>query len=157
MKMFTNKHVIVAMLVAPVLAILAWFAVDSLVAPTPIVATPGEAFPLLARSNCRYDSGQCDLVNGDFELTLRPTAIQGREIDLELVSKYKLQQATIGIAVGSDDDRPREMAAADRAGRLWVASLVTPGDTAATIRLAVVAEGTMYYAEVPVVFLDLQS
>jgi hypothetical protein len=26
--MFTNKHVIIAMLVAPLLAIMAWFAVD---------------------------------------------------------------------------------------------------------------------------------
>jgi hypothetical protein len=30
--MWTNKHVIIAMLVAPVLAIMAWFAVDYLVA-----------------------------------------------------------------------------------------------------------------------------
>ena len=71
--MFSNKHVLVAMLVAPVLAIMAWFAVDYFVAERPHAAEEGATYTLLAKSNCRYASGKCDLENADFELTIRPS------------------------------------------------------------------------------------
>ncbi len=156
MKMFTNKHVIVAMLVAPVLAILAWFAVDSLVAEKPQAAEPGASYVLAARSNCRYDSGQCDLVNGDFKVTLRSTGASNSEVGLELVSKHSLQRATIGLASGQIE-MAASMKATDDLATHWVASISRPVGDGATIRVAVVAEGSTYYAEVPVVFLDLQS
>ncbi len=154
--MFTNKHVVVAMLVAPVLAILAWFAVDSLVAEKPHAAQAGASYALAARSNCRYDSGQCDLVNGDFKVTLRPTAVSDSEVGLELLSKHSLQRATIGLASGQIEEASSMTATDDRATR-WVVSITRPDRDEATIRVAVVAAGSTYYAEVPVVFLDLQS
>ncbi len=154
--MFTNKHVVVAMLVAPVLAIIAWFAVDRVVAPTPQAASPGETYPLLVRSNCRYDSGECDLVNGDFELKLRPTAVSDAEVGLELLSKHSLQRATIGHAAGPTGEAS-SMTAADAGAMRWVVSISRPTADAAMLRLAVVAAGTTYYAEVPVAFLDLGS
>ncbi len=156
MKMFTNKHVVVAMLVAPVLAILAWFAVDSLVAEKPHAAQAGTSYVLAARSNCRYDSGQCDLVNGDFKVTLRPTVVSDSEVGLELVSKHSLQRATIGLASGQIE-QASSMTATDDLDTRWVASIARPDRNEATIRVAVVAAGSTYYAEVPVVFLDLQS
>jgi NADH:ubiquinone oxidoreductase subunit 3 (subunit A) len=61
--MFKNWHVIIAMIVAPILAVLAWFAVDYFVAERPHAAKEGAAYSLIAKSNCRYDSGQCDLEN----------------------------------------------------------------------------------------------
>jgi len=76
--MFTNKHVIIAMLVAPVLAIMAWFAVDYFIGERPHAAKEGAAYTLIAKSNCRYDSGQCDLENSDFKLNLRPTPTMKR-------------------------------------------------------------------------------
>ena len=51
--MWKNKHVVVAMLVAPILAILAWFAVDSMVAERAHSAKPGASYKLVAKSNCR--------------------------------------------------------------------------------------------------------
>lgn len=154
--MFTNKHVVVAMLVAPVLAIIAWFAVDKLVAPVPHAAKPGNTYPLLARSNCRYDSGQCDLVNGEFKVTLRPTLVSDSEIGLELVSVHSLQRATIGLASQRFEEVAAMKATDDEAVR-WVASISRPDQGDATIRVAVVAADTGYYAEVPVAFLKLES
>lgn len=152
--MWKNKHVVVAMLVAPVLAILAWFAVDQMVAEKPHAAKPGEAYSMLARSNCRYDSGQCDLVNGDFELTLRPTSMAASSFSIELVSKHSLQRATIGLA---DASAPSSMAATDASALHWTASISRPVADGSSLRVAVVAEGTTYYAEVPVVFLRLEN
>ena len=151
--MFTNKHVVVAMLVAPVLAIMAWFAVDHFVGEQPHAAKSGESYSLLARSNCRYDSGQCDLVNGDFELTLRPTDTSAAEITLELVSRHALQRATVGLA----GVPPATMSARDPDATHWSGSIGRPADADEMLRIAVVASGTTYYAEVPVVFLQLES
>ncbi len=153
--MWKNKHVVVAMLVAPVLAILAWVAVDQLVAEKPHAAKPGEAYSLLARSNCRYDSGQCDLENGDFKLSLRPTGMAGPSVDIELVSKHALQSATIGLADAGA--APSAMSATDGTAVHWTAAISRPPRDNAMLRIAVIAEGTTYYAEVPVVFLRLNN
>ena len=68
--MWKNKHVIIALLVAPVLAIIAWFAVDRMVAEEPQAAQAGGAYELVAKPNCRYASGECELVNNEFRLEL---------------------------------------------------------------------------------------
>lgn len=155
--MFKNKHVVVAMLVAPVLAIMAWFAIDHFVGEKPHAAKPGGTYSLLARSNCRYDSGQCDLVNGDFELTLRPMEITSSSVSIELVSKHALQRATIGVFTGDAGAPPSAMAAADATSTRWSASISRPASDDSALRIAVVAGGATYYAEVPVVFLGLES
>lgn len=56
-RLLTNKHVVIAMLVAPVLAVIAYFAVDASVSEPPKAAQPGQSYPLAVRSNCRYTSG----------------------------------------------------------------------------------------------------
>jgi hypothetical protein len=71
----TNKHFVVALIVAPILAIISYFAVDKLVAPEPIAAQAGENFPLVARSNCRWESGKCTLANGDFKVHIAATRV----------------------------------------------------------------------------------
>ena len=71
--MWKNKHVILAMLIAPVLAIIAWFSVDYFVAERPHEARPGASYPLVAKPNCRRLSERCDLVNEDFRLGMNIT------------------------------------------------------------------------------------
>ena len=66
--MFTNKHVIVALIVAPVLSVLAWYAVGSFTGEQPTPAEPGQSYPLVEKSNCRYPSGECELENEDFSV-----------------------------------------------------------------------------------------
>ena len=152
--MFRNKHVVVAMLVAPVLAIMAWFAVDYFVAERPHAAKPGAAYGLIAKSNCRYDSGQCDLENGDFELSLRPIDVATGTVSVELRSRFPLQQATIGYLDERPDALPTGMESTDPEATLWSAALAVPSSDAATIGVAVIAQGATYYAEIPAVFLN---
>lgn len=151
---FTNKHVVVAMLVAPVLAILAWFSVDYFLSEKPHAAVPGESYALIAKSNCRYDSGLCDLENGEFKLTLRSVPAAGGGSALELSSRFPLQTATVGLVDNGNEGLPTAMRSAGAEDRTWLAALPDPLSPATHIRLAVVAQETSYYAEVPVVFLQ---
>ncbi|MGB5511813.1 MAG: hypothetical protein WBM87_08910 [Woeseiaceae bacterium] len=154
--MFKNKHVIVAMLVAPVLSILAWLAVDYFVGERPHAAKPGNAYLLVAKSNCRSDSGQCDLANRDFEITLRATRIGDARMTLEALSKFPLQQSTIGLVESGIEATPLPMDKMDAAALRWNATLSRPVSDEATLRVAMLAQGVTYYAEVPVTFLQLE-
>jgi len=153
--MFKNKHVVVAMLVAPVLSILAWFAVDYFVSERPHAAKIGTTYSLIAKSNCRYDSGQCDLENGEFELTLRPTEIGESMITLNLESRFALQQATVGLVNNGIETEPSGMVSAGTGATDWSTMLARPQSDESTLRIAVVAQGATYYAEVPIVFMQL--
>lgn len=153
--MFKNKHVVIAMLVAPMLSIMAWYAVDYFFAEKPFEAKPGAAYLLIAKSNCRYDSGQCDLENGDFQLTLRPGEISEQAANIELAAKFSLQTATIALVENELESPPVKMAAKDTTAKLWTGTLTRPAAAESTVRVAVMADDSTYYAEVPVVFMRL--
>src|SRR5210317_1285945 len=153
--MFKNWHVIIAMIVAPILAVLAWFAVDYFVAERPHVAKEGAAYLLIAKSNCRYDSGQCDLENSDFKLSIRPMSISSGSVQLEMTSAFPLQSATLGLVNNGIPARPAEMQATTDESLHWTIRIDRPASETSTIRVAVTADGSTWYAEIPVTFLNL--
>lgn len=155
--MFKNKHVVIAMLVAPVLAIMAWFAVDFFVGERPHAATPGSTYTLVAKSNCRYASGQCDLENADFKLSIRPGMVSASSIALTLSASHELQSAAMGLVDGDDTRPPAPMTRTNDTGTEWQALLPSPASDDASIRVAVRANDATWYAEVPVVFLQVQE
>ena len=57
-------------MMAPVLGIISYFAVNALVGEDPQAAEAGQSYKLVEKPNCRYASGLCGLKNVDFELTL---------------------------------------------------------------------------------------
>jgi len=61
MSVLKNKHLVIAMLVAPVLAVLSYFALDVLVGERPKPAEEGQSYPLVEKPDCRYASGHCGL------------------------------------------------------------------------------------------------
>ena len=152
--MWKNKHVVIAMLVAPILAVMAWYGVDSMVAEQAQVATPGESYPMVARSNCRYDNGACDLVNNDFKLTIRPVDLLPDQTKLTLESEFTLGQATLSLVNGSDEVLGSS-APGDPLGTGAQITVTFPAfaDPAATLRVAVTVHQSIYFAEVPVVFM----
>ncbi|MDJ0709097.1 MAG: hypothetical protein QNJ14_01850 [Woeseiaceae bacterium] len=155
--MFNNKHVVVAMLVAPVLAIMAWFAVDYFIGERPHAAKPGAAYTLIAKSNCRYASGQCDLENADFKLTIRPEMVAASSVALTLVTSHELQSAAIGLVDDGDTDPPAPMTRTNDDGTEWQGLLPGPGSDDATFRIAVTANDATWYAEVPVIFISTSN
>ena len=153
--MFKNWHVIIAMIVAPILAVLAWLAVDYFVAERPHAAKEGAAYSLIAKSNCRYDSGQCDLENSDFKVSIRPMSISSGSVQLELTSAFPLQSATLGVVNNGVPARPAEMSPTTDESLHWTARIDRPKAETSTIRVAVTADGSTWYAEIPVIFLRL--
>lgn len=153
--MFTNKHVVVAMLVAPVLAIMAWFAMDYFIGERPHAAKDGATYTLIAKSNCRYDSGQCDLENSDFTLSIRPVSLTTSSVQLEVTSAFPLQSAALGLVDNGAELLPAPMKPTAEDGLRWTAQIDRPTRADAEIRIAVTAQGATWFAEVPVVFMKL--
>lgn len=155
--MFKNKHVVVAMLVAPVLSILAWFAVDYFVSERPHAAKQGAVYKMIAKSNCRYDSGQCDLQNSDFLLSIRRGGVTDKAMILTMTSSHVLQSATLGLVDNGSPQQPSPMTSRDASMTSWQGMLSMPASASATIRVAVTAQGATWFAEVPTVFLLLEE
>ncbi len=152
--MFKNKHIIVALLVAPVLAIIAYFAVDYMVAERPHAAQADATYKLVAKPNCRYPSGACELKNGEFELTLKPAGAIGDQMTLRVEASFPLSMASLGVASApGESTSPIALAADDAEGRLWSTTIATPKLDEAAFQIAVVADRSRFYAEVPTVFL----
>jgi hypothetical protein len=150
---FTNKHVIIAMIVAPILAILAWVAAGEFAGEDPQPAVAGMSYPLLEKSNCRYASGACDLENEDFRLRLLPDAA-GSSVELVLRSVLPLDGAVLGVGLADQDVQPTAMRAADGQGLEWrlaIGSLPGPQER---IRLVAIASGTSYFADASSAFLQ---
>jgi len=153
--MWKNWHVVVAMLVAPVLGILAWYAVDWFVAERPHAAKSGASYLLIAKSNCRYESGQCDLVNSDFKLVIRPEQLFSRQTTLTVDSEFALQNVTAALVSGDAETA----AIAEPTGThdfplRWKIRIPAAPEATSTLRIAVTAQGAIYYAEVPAIFLN---
>ncbi len=149
--MWKNKHVVVAMLIAPILAVLAWFATDQLVKEQARPAEPGATYTLVAKSNCRYASGRCDLENADFKLSL--TASAGART-LKLESAVPLTGAV--AAIGSTPEALAAVApltATDGSRQVWELGLGGKPGQGDTLRIAAVADGSTWFAEVPAVFI----
>ncbi len=156
--MWKNKHVVVAMLVAPLLAIFAWYGVDAIVAERAESAKPGELYPLVARSNCRYESGQCDLINNEFKLVIRAIEVRSGKTTLALESEFSLANASLSLVSGDNEvlatvvpGRPSDMPAQ------WIVTIASSATPAAILRVAVTVQQSVYFAEVPVIFLQPQT
>lgn len=152
--MWKNKHVITALIVAPILAILAWYAVGQIAGEKARVAEPGAAYPLVARSNCRWESGECELHNNDLEMTILPLELGAQYTKLSLHSEFPLTQATFALLSNGEEivANAEHDASPDAAAQMTV-TIPAFADPEATLRVAVTVQESLYFAEVPVVFM----
>ena len=153
--MFTNRHVIIAMIVAPVLAIMAWFAIGELVVESAAPAQPGMSYPLVPRSNCRYASGLCDLENEDLRLSLRFDTSLGPA--MELRSSHALDSVLLAVSQADAQATPQAMLAQDGAGRLWRLQLSGQPGVDDQVQLVAAAAGSRYFAETTTDFLQSEE
>ena len=162
--MWTDRHVITALLVAPVLAILAWFAVGSLGGEKARPARTGAAYPLLEKSNCRYASGVCDLENTDFKVRLSFTDNVSGELSgdgsanaggrLDVYVSHAVDSALLSLTRAPGDAAPSAMRRADTEGRRWRFALQRQPDREQRLRLVLSRRGVAYFAEFSTAFLQ---
>ena len=149
-----HRHTAIAALVAPLLAILAYYAVDSIVGEKPHAAREGENYPLVERPGCRYAGGECSLWNGDFELEVSMTPTGGDRMLLTVSSSFPLEG--IRVAIASPDAMEAAPAAMQQAGAdamRWSLELDAPDAGSDRLRLVAAAQGTLYFGEAATTFL----
>jgi hypothetical protein len=150
---FTNKHLVIAIIVAPVLAVLAWLGAGQFAGETPAPAVPGEVYPLVEKSNCRYSSGSCDLENENFSLTLSPgDSAVGAELVLR--SSHPLDGVVLGVGKPEDNSAPAVMRRVGGQGLEWRLELPDRPQPGERIRLVAVAGGSSYFADAATAFFQ---
>lgn len=149
---FTNKHVIVALIVGPILAILAWLAVGQIAGEKAAVAVQGKSYPLVEKSDCRYESGHCKLENEDFKLVL---TLEQRGIDSVLVlkSEHALEGVMLSVAELGGETTPTAMRSSNGENREWLLILDEVPTPAQRIRLVASSASTQYFGDASTLFI----
>lgn len=151
--MFTNKHVVIALIVAPILSVLAWIGVGQLTGEKPQAARPGQSYPLVEKSNCRYESGACDLENEEFQLRLTFHET-GAGQELVLSSSHALQGVVLGVGATEENSQPSAMRASDGQGLQWRLAVAGRPGSGERIRLVARAGESSYFGEASTTFLQ---
>lgn len=158
MSVWSNKHVVIATLMAPVLALIAYFGVNTFLGETPHAAAPGESYELVEKPNCRYSSGMCGLKNGEFELTLTYQMRGTARMLLSLESVHPLEGVLLAmIENDSDEQPPVEMQATSSDGLHWSLDLARPDPEIHRLRLVASAEGALYFGDAATSFTVVES
>jgi len=149
---FTNKHVVIALIVGPVLAILAWVGVGQIAGEKAAEAVAGKSYPLVEKSDCRYESGHCRLENEDFKLIL---TLEQRGIDTVLVLKsaYALEGVLLSVAEPGSETGPAAMRASGAQNLEWqipVEDVPTPQQR---IYLVASSGGVQYFGDAATLFI----
>lgn len=154
--MFTNKHVVIALIIAPILAVLAWIGVGQLAGERPHAARPGHSYPLVEQSNCRYESGACDLQNEEFNLRLTLDET-GAGTEMVLTSSHPLQGVVLGVGAPDAQGQPATMRATDGRGLEWRLALAGRPGPRERIRLVARAGRSSYFGEASTAFVQTEA
>ncbi|EKO3849555.1 hypothetical protein M0357_004702 [Vibrio harveyi] len=156
--MFKNKHFIIALLIAPILSLIAYFGTDMALSEKPHAAKEGESYKLVSKSNCRYTSGFCDMENGDFKVKFRSEKLTQDSLELSLHAAYPLEGVKLSVVDSQEQNaQPIDMKPADQAGQNWTITLPKPASAESWLRVAIQSEGTLYYGETQTAFVKYET
>lgn len=156
--MLANKHIVVAMIIAPLLAIAAYFVADAWVSEKPHKAIAGRAYPLVASSNCRYPSELCTFKNASFEINIKSRRLNQHAIQLILTSSHELQGAKFAIVADQQQSKaPADLEADNRAQTRWTITLASVPQQSHQLRIVLAAKDTVYYGETSMHFLSYDT
>ena len=151
-KFLKNKHIIIALIVAPILALISFFATDYIVSERPHKAVKGSVYPLNVTSSCRWQSGQCGLQNNDVDLMLKGRwQITSSVLSLHLSSNIALEQ--VKIAFSNDQNLPKDMMPKDGFKKKWTTSF-NKSEKSEKLNIAVTTKDITFIAQFPALFLD---
>ena len=153
MSLLKNKHILVAGLIAPLLAVGAYYAVDLWVGEKPHAAEAGRSYPLVELPNCRYDSGACGLKNGDFRLDIRFERLSDARLSMRLTSEFPLDGVKLAVvAKGGGEPPPREMRPTSEDGLGWMLDIESYDAETDRLRLVAASAGSLYFGDASMKF-----
>jgi hypothetical protein len=154
MSILRNRHVLIAALVAPVLALIAYFGMDFMFGESPSAAVEGQSYPLAEKPNCRWESGSCGLKNNEFELEIHYRRLGGDRFVLDLEAVYPLEGVMLAAVRDEADEAPPEpMQATGGDGLNWTMEIEIAEPGTQRIRLAASAAGSVYFGDVSTNFM----
>lgn len=170
---FKNKHIVVSLIVAPILAILGYFATNYLTSEKPHNANAGDVYSMRVYSNCRWESNECTIDNKDVRLDIRGhyinsdinqgseqsgvhNAEQQRLIKLSIQSNplSKVLSEALGeikIAFDNSNDDPQSMLYNRDTGQWEI--ILQQTLQSAHINIVVLVNDSLFFAQVPTIFL----
>jgi hypothetical protein len=158
MSVFRNRHIIVALIVAPILALVAWFGVDHLFGERPQAAVAGRSYPLAEQPGCRWAGGACGLKNADFELRIGFTEAVPGGVVLQVDSAFPLDGVVAALVSADGAERePRPLRRAEPDGLTWTVKLQHPHVGQDRLRIAATAAGVQYFGEVATRFAQAED
>jgi hypothetical protein len=153
MQLLKNKHVIVAVIVAPVLSILTWFGVGYYVGEKPHAAKQGAYYTLVAKSNCRYESGACTLSNEDVLLRFRAKLLSESLVELTLQSENPLEKILVAFSENGAETEATLMQPESEIPGQWRASLTIGEPAASKFRMAATIDQSTFLVETAALFV----
>jgi len=158
MAVWSNKHVTMAMLMAPVLALIAYFGIGAMLGEDPQPAEAGQSYLLVEKPNCRYASGACGLKNAEFELTLTYEEPANDRLLLKLASVHVLDGVMLAVANDNDEEQsPVAMRPAGTDGLSWTLEIDRPDAESQRLYLVAAAAGVYYFGDVATKFILTQA
>lgn len=156
--MLTNKHVVAALIIAPILAVLAYLAVDVSLSEPGAAPQSGQSYPLVSGAKCRYQSGQCVMKNGNFKIVLVADRVDPDTLQLKLRSDFPLEGARVALAFeDGTENPPTEMMATGDDRRQWQVQLLERDVRAEILRVVVASGDSYYFGSTGLVFSDYQT
>jgi hypothetical protein len=138
---------------APILALLSYYGVNALVSEKPHAAEAGQSYQLAEKPNCRYQSGNCGLKNGDFELQFSFERRAQDQLALKLRSVNPLDGVMLAVVENEDDDsQPVAMRAMGDDGLIWTLDVAVRDPLRQRLRLVAAFNESLYYGDVAMKF-----
>lgn len=165
LRFLTNKHVIAAMVVTPILAVLGYLATDMLVKEQPHVAQAGQNYPLVAQSNCRYTSGRCDLENNQFKASLSVDESANQQ-SLLLTAEHALEQVNVGFNLVPTESSAEQTRGAESIPQKmvwngtqnrWELPLPQGVTSDSLLMIVIQANGVNYFADTQMAFMKFET
>ena len=148
MSTWKNKHIVIATLMAPVLALIAYFGVNSLLSEEPHAAIAGQSYQLAEKPNCRHSGGLCGLRNGDFELKLRFEVLANGRMLLKLESLHPLDGVLLALVENeASDEPPVDMRPIGDDGLNWSLDIGYPDPVSHRLHLVASANQALYFGD----------
>ena len=158
MSFWKNKHVLIATLTAPVLALVSYYGIGALFGEKPQPAEAGQSYRLVEKPNCRYSSGLCGLKNVDFELTISFEPLGYDRLLLKLVSETPLDGVKLALVESATyEDKPRDMLATGDNGLDWSLDIQLPDPERDRLHLVASSMQTLYFGDVATKFTSTES